>query len=403
MTNGRVRLRGAIHEQFDRLRLSGPGTALRKARRYVDYTRDVLPHLRAFRESDDRKPLARVARELRLVQAFWGCAPFHYFLYRLYENHFDLSDEDLCAWIPDWYWYHVFIQRVNDMAYVALEGDKNVTDVVLHAAGVPVVVPLWKVARGAVTDRGFQPMPRGEFERVVAGLRCDRVFGKPVAGAGGEGFAIFRRRPDGSYRTDDDRLLCWDEVHRLADQTDWVFQEGLPQHESARRIHAASINTLRPVTERLPGGEVRVVAVTLRMGVGGGDTDNAHVGGISCGVDLDTWRCLKWAQTDGTLGAIRRTDRHPDSGVVFEGYKLPFRDEVLDALRRGASALYPMPIMSWDVALTPRGPVVLEANAGLGLSHLQSASHRGLRREFRIGPERAAEGIPLPPGLAGRP
>ncbi len=399
--SNKVSLRGAVYRRVDSFRHSQIGTSLRKYRRYIEYFRTFSRDFTDLLNNGDRKPLTQILREAKLVSGFWGCLPFHYFNYKLYTNHFDLTDSDLIDYIPNWYYCNIFADLINNADYSAMDGDKNIFDVLLHGAGVPVPEPLCKVARGAITDRWFSILSREDVESRIASATSDRIFVKPVAGAGGEGFVIFRKNKDKLGHTNDEgHALAYETLQKLAAKTDWIVQQGVVQHVALNNLHASSVNTLRPVTERRPDGSVRIVAVTLRIGTGGGETDNAHVGGISCGVDVDSWCCEKWASTDGSLGPVRWTDRHPDSGIRFEGYQLPYRDEVLAILERGARTLYPMPIMSWDVAFTPTGPLILEANAGLGLDHLQAASHRGLRRAFGIEPWRQREGIPLPPGLA---
>lgn len=396
----KVPLRGAVYRKVDNFRHSQVGTLFRKYLRYIEYFSIFRRDFTDLLNSGDRKPLTKILREANLVGEFWGCLPFHYFNYKLYTNHFNLSDTELIDYIPNWYYCNIFADSINNADYSALDGDKNIFDVLLHGAGVPVPEPLCKVARGALTDRWFGVLSKDDVESRIASATSDRVFVKPVAGAGGEGFVIFRKNKKSAGYTDDNgNALNYEELLKLAAKTDWIVQQGVVQHVALRNLHESSVNTLRPVTERRPDGSVRVVAVTLRIGTGSGETDNAHVGGISCGVDVDRWCCEKWASTDGSLGPVRWTDHHPDSGIRFEGYNLPYRDEVLAILERGARTLYPMPIMSWDVAFTPTGPLILEANAGLGLDHLQAASHRGLRRNFGIEAWRRLEGIPLPPGL----
>ena len=65
-----------------------------------------------------------------------------------------------------------------------------------------------------------------------------------------------------------------------------------------------------------------------------------------------------------------RFDRHPDTGAVFAEVTVPFWDEVRDITARAAPAL-PLGSLGWDVALTPEGPVLIEANYSWGIDTMQ--------------------------------
>jgi hypothetical protein len=54
-----------------------------------------------------------------------------------------------------------------------------------------------------------------------------------------------------------------------------------------------------------------------------------------------------------------RYQGHPDTGVRFEGHAVPFYEEAVALCRRF--------LIGWDVAITPRGPLILEPNLFPGL------------------------------------
>jgi hypothetical protein len=66
-------------------------------------------------------------------------------------------------------------------------------------------------------------------------------------------------------------------------------------------------------------------------------------------------------QTDGlSLPAARSA--HPKTGVPFNKFRLPFWSEVCSLVKETAIKLLPVRTIGWDVAITPNGPVILEAN-----------------------------------------
>jgi hypothetical protein len=68
------------------------------------------------------------------------------------------------------------------------------------------------------------------------------------------------------------------------------------------------------------------------------------------------------SKTRPDLGGTRYQE-HPDTGIRFEGRTVPFYDDAVALCRRAHFALAPdLFVIGWDVAITPRGPVTLEAN-----------------------------------------
>lgn len=55
-------------------------------------------------------------------------------------------------------------------------------------------------------------------------------------------------------------------------------------------------------------------------------------------------------------------ERHPDTGVVFDGFEVPFFHEALMVARQAAE-MVPVSVAGWDVAISHDGPVLIEGNA----------------------------------------
>ncbi len=54
---------------------------------------------------------------------------------------------------------------------------------------------------------------------------------------------------------------------------------------------------------------------------------------------------------------------HPDTGVVFDGFRLPFWSEAMELVKTGQRCFPNLRTLGWDVALTENGPVIIEANS----------------------------------------
>jgi D-alanine-D-alanine ligase-like ATP-grasp enzyme len=102
--------------------------------------------------------------------------------------------------------------------------------------------------------------------------------------------------------------------------------------------------------------------VMMRIGRSGNYLDNAHAGGMFIAVD-----------DDGTLHDRAFTEfkeeftKHPDTGVVFENYKIENFPKVLEAAKRMSSMVPQVGCVHWDFTIDDEGePLLIEGNMKFG-------------------------------------
>ena len=143
-------------------------------------------------------------------------------------------------------------------------------------------------------------------------------------------------------------------------------------------IYPHAICTFRIVT-RNEKNSVSILFSLLRVGQGAMQVDNASSGGLYMQVDAVTGKFAARAYAfDG-----RVHEKHPDTGFVFGDYTFPYWEELSRFVTLSAQKLNKSKYIGWDIAYTPDGPVVIEANNGPGVSILQD-SYGGLRDAFGI-------------------
>jgi hypothetical protein len=76
-----------------------------------------------------------------------------------------------------------------------------------------------------------------------------------------------------------------------------------------------------------------------------------------------------------------RTSVHPDSGVVFDGWRIPFFREAMSMVVRMHEYLPGIHSVGWDVAITGDGPVIVEGNDDWD-GVIQMVVDRGFRQRF---------------------
>jgi len=142
---------------------------------------------------------------------------------------------------------------------------------------------------------------------------------------------------------------------------DFAIQERLVCHPSLSAIYPNSVNTFRVITYRWRD-KIIVLPAIMRIGQGGNYLDNAHAGGMFIAID-----------NDGTLHRKAVTEfkfeyeKHPDTGLVFDGYKINLFPKVIDAAVKMHEAVPQIGCCNWDFTINSEGePVLIEANINNG-------------------------------------
>ncbi|MDR3314068.1 MAG: hypothetical protein LBS96_06380 [Oscillospiraceae bacterium] len=156
---------------------------------------------------------------------------------------------------------------------------------------------------------------------------------------------------------------------QLAAEGFTLWEEAIRQHAEMAALCPKAVNTLRMVTLALEDG-VHLLAVFLRMG-NGKDVDNLNAGGFAAPVEIETGVVAHPAtDKNGVL-----YEMHPFSGKAILGFQVPFWPECLALVQRAARVEPTVRYIGWDVALTPAGPVLVEANTFPGHDITQMPAH----------------------------
>ncbi len=137
-----------------------------------------------------------------------------------------------------------------------------------------------------------------------------------------------------------------------------LIEEVLVQNDRVNQLYEHAINTVRMVTMLDDEGAPHLLYAAMRLGSGGAVVDNFNSGGMVIPID----------PKNGTLVGVavnkkgETFEQHPDSGVVFDGYKLPDWNGCLTLANRAAVKVPGVRLVGWDLALTPKGPVLVEGN-----------------------------------------
>ena len=290
--------------------------------------------------------------------------PYHWHrLYTAYTGRFDP------AYFPELLFTPKFERFENLWGnYVRVLSDKNLFPLLVCKAGLRTPDYVLSRTRGMYRDGSFQPLSTSGACALLG--NAGEVFVKPTVDTN-SGRGCFVARFENGVD-----VLSGTSVEAFFEGlgNDYAVQERLVCHESIRKLYADSVNTFRVMTYRWKD-ELLFAPTIMRIGRGKSVVDNAGAGGIFIAVD-----------DDGTLHrqafneSCEAFERHPDTGIVFDGYQIPHFPKVLAAAKRLHGLLPQLGVINFDFTLDKEGePVLIEMNLiSAGIFMPEMAHGKGL-------------------------
>ena len=203
-------------------------------------------------------------------------------------------------------------------------------------------------------------------------------FAKPLGGQLGDG-AFPIKVSHSRIFINDNQEISEEELIRSVSKTNYIIQERIVQHLQMNKLCSTSLNTIRFQTVLTEDNGIIAFGAGVRMGREGSHVDNWAKGGIFVGVDMNTGKLLKNGFIKPPFGTV--VTKHPDNGLVFEGFEIPYFKEAVEMAKVLHSKLYRIHSVGWDIAITEEGPMFVEGNSLWEISLIQAA-HGGLKKQI---------------------
>ena len=196
-------------------------------------------------------------------------------------------------------------------------------------------------------------------------------FAKPYGGQLGDGAFSLKVKEsnvfvNGELELDKNKLI------QTLTKTNYIVQERIVQHPRMNRLCSTSLNTIRLQTLITENEEIIAFSAGVRMGREGSIVDNWAKGGVFVGIDMNTGRLHKTGYIKPPFG--KTVIQHPDNGLTFEGFEIPFFKDAVAMAKDLHSKLYRIHSIGWDIAITENGPMFIEGNSLWEISLLQASS-----------------------------
>lgn len=152
------------------------------------------------------------------------------------------------------------------------------------------------------------------------------------------------------------------------------LEEYIVQDENWGKICPNSVNTIRAMT-RVVNGKAELFYAAARIGNGTAVVDNFHQGGVGVKIDMEKGEL----KGNGISKDLEELPTHLVTGIAFDGFKIPYWDEIKKMVVEAAMVNPDVKVVGWDVAISNKGPLFVEANRRPGFDLPQVLEDRGLK------------------------
>jgi hypothetical protein len=345
---------------------------------------EVRAASRAARSQTGRSVVGQLAEIVGLRRAGLGAGD--YYRYRLFDNtRFTRAQKR--EYTGDRFQDAVY-RFVNDpglMARSDLPGgwggsvDKLLFDCLMHRVGVPTprILAVFDTA-GIAYGEIETCRTRDDLERVIR-LHSGGFFSKPARAHTGIGaLAVERVDADTVVLADGRCLPVAAFLDQACEHERVLLQERLSPHPVLRTAAGPALATVRVVVLRRPSHST-IHRTVLRIPTGTNMIDNfdaGHTGNLVGCVDKLTGKVVDFYGGTGLTQV--RVVQHPDTGEELEGLSLPDWADACALVDQASRLLSAMPLQAWDLALTDRGPMMIEVNDVSAQDVLQLAGPPGM-------------------------
>ncbi|MEF2691001.1 MAG: sugar-transfer associated ATP-grasp domain-containing protein [Bacilli bacterium] len=151
-----------------------------------------------------------------------------------------------------------------------------------------------------------------------------------------------------------------------------LVEEVVIQCEEMNKLYPYAINTVRIITVHKYEGEVLVVAAYQRIGNHGYIVDNYNGGGMVVPINEKTG-IIEYPAVDKRKQIYYK---HPMTDTPIVGFKVPKFSSAVNLAKKAAKVIDEIRYVGWDIAITDKGPVIIEGNEYPGHDIYQLPVHR---------------------------
>ncbi|MDD4706269.1 MAG: sugar-transfer associated ATP-grasp domain-containing protein [Bacilli bacterium] len=178
---------------------------------------------------------------------------------------------------------------------------------------------------------------------------------KPLDGEGGYGI----QKINITNKTDLKKIF-----NDLLNNNQVLIEEYIDQHKKIAELYSNSVNTLRLFTF-YDGNNTYILNSVFKLG-NGGVIDNFSSGGMYTFVDENGKIIVPAIDQNDNIYYI-----HPITKKDILGFTIPMYEEACQLVKEAAMLVPEIKYIGWDVAITNKGPLIIEGNSFPGVFQIK--------------------------------
>ncbi len=182
-------------------------------------------------------------------------------------------------------------------------------------------------------------------------LNHKKICVKPLSSSCGEGIRFISI----------DSIHDFKKLYEYLKKEKLLVEEYIKQHDDLNKLYSGSVNTLRIISFLSDNNKVNIIKVIMKFGTTG-EIDNHVAGGMYSFLD-DNGVVLFPACDDFGNSYIY----HPVTNTKIVGFKVPYFKEAKELIKKAGKLVPEIRYVGWDVAITDKGPIIVEGNEYCGL------------------------------------
>ena len=299
---------------------------------------------------------------------------YGYKLYEYYLYGLDVKGSDPNQYVTERFnveWL-MKVHAKGERNYIITMRDKCLFAQIMNDNHMPIPRTYGMILNGQLHLQGdySNSVPMEQILQTDSHLLC-----KPIKGAGGDGIISIKVK-DGKISHKGNEISI-DEFTAMVKGDTYLIQHFVEnQHPDMKALFPNVLNTIRVTMVRTEKG-IDLLGVMCRMGSANSEYSNWHFGGICISVD-EEGKLRKY----GYSYRDKRITKHPDTGVVFEGYQIPYYKEMIEICKKAMDVFYGMKTIGWDMAITESGPIFIEGNHRWGVAAHQMVDNKGWMEKY---------------------
>lgn len=303
-----------------------------------------------------RKPLKQIRLELKhlcqIGNGSWidSSTISHYFQFGLDRLGYDIDN----------YLFQEKYDKAREAMqpeYAKLLQHKVYTATILKQAKIKVSSPIGIIKAGGAVGNPIQPDIK--LHDLFTDSSRKAYFCKPIDGF--QSRDCYKVEYDCGFKLNGKSFSSTEAFETLLNHS---IEPYIEQHPALNKLYANAVNTIRIVSIS-HNNKISIFYSCIMIGSEGSFVSGIPLGGIVVGIDKKNG-VLCTPGHKSKKPNFGKLTHHPDTGIQLQGFQIPMWEEVIQLVKDAHQVLGDIHSIGWDIAITPMGPIIVEANNDWG-------------------------------------